>query len=101
MARGGQVGRGTRQPRGAARRGRGYRSVTDRVAGVSDIVLPADIKPADGRFASGPSKVRPEQVAALAASGATYLGTSHRQEPVRSLVRRVRDGLAELFALPD
>jgi phosphoserine aminotransferase len=65
------------------------------------IVLPEDIKPADGRFASGPSKVRPEQVAALAASGATYLGTSHRQAPVRSLVRRVREGLAELFALPD
>jgi phosphoserine aminotransferase len=72
------------------------------VAGVTDtIMLPAGIKPADGRFASGPSKVRPEQVAALAASGATYLGTSHRQAPVRSLVRRVRDGLAGLFALPD
>jgi phosphoserine aminotransferase len=65
------------------------------------IVLPEGIKPADGRFASGPSKVRPEQVAALAASGPTYLGTSHRQAPVRSLVRRVRDGLAELFTLPD
>ena len=65
------------------------------------IVLPEGLKPADGRFASGPSKVRPEQVAALAASGATYLGTSHRQAPVRSLVRRVRDGLAGLFALPD
>src|SRR5262249_51167989 len=51
--------------------------------------------------ASGPSKVRPEQVAALAASGATYLGTSHRQAPVRSLVRRAREGPAELFALPD
>jgi phosphoserine aminotransferase len=65
------------------------------------IVIPAELKPADGRFASGPSKVRPEQVAALAASGATYLGTSHRQAPVRSLVRRVREGLAELFALPE
>src|SRR5215831_5968262 len=71
------------------------------VAGVTDIVIPEDLKPADGRFASGPSKVRPEQVAALAASGATYLGTSHRQAPVRSLVRRVREGLAGLFALPD
>src|SRR5215813_14884694 len=81
--------------------GRGHRSVTDMVAGVIDIVLPADTKPADGRFASGPSKVRPEQVAALAASGATYLSTSHRQAPVRSLVRRVREGLADLFALPD
>ena len=67
----------------------------------NSIVIPAELKPADGRFASGPSKVRPEQVAALAASGATYLGTSHRQAPVRSLVRRVRDGLAELFALPE
>ncbi len=65
------------------------------------IVIPAELKPADGRFASGPSKVRPEQVAALAASGATYLGTSHRQPPVRSLVRRVREGLAALFALPE
>jgi phosphoserine aminotransferase len=68
---------------------------------VTDIVLPAELKPADGRFGSGPSKVRPEQVAALAASGTTYLGTSHRQAPVRSLVRRVREGLAELFSLPD
>jgi phosphoserine aminotransferase len=76
--------------------------VTDRVDGVTDsIVIPAGLKPADGRFASGPSKVRPEQLAALAASGATYLGTSHRQAPVRSLVRRVREGLAELFALPE
>jgi phosphoserine aminotransferase len=72
------------------------------VNGVTDfIAIPAEIKPADGRFASGPSKVRPEQVAALAASGASYLGNSHRQGPVRSLVRRVREGLAELFALPD
>jgi phosphoserine aminotransferase len=72
------------------------------VNGVTDfIAIPAELKPADGRFASGPSKVRPEQVAALAASGATYLGNSHRQAPVRSLVRRVREGLAELFALPD
>jgi phosphoserine aminotransferase len=69
--------------------------------GVSDIVIPESIKPADGRFGSGPSKVRPEQLAALAASGATYLGTSHRQEPVRSLVRRVREGLASLFSLPE
>jgi phosphoserine aminotransferase len=68
---------------------------------VTGIVLPAELKPADGRFGSGPSKVRPEQVAALAASGTTYLGTSHRQAPVRSLVRRVREGLAELFSLPD
>jgi phosphoserine aminotransferase len=68
---------------------------------VTNIVLPAELRPADGRFGSGPSKVRREQVAALAASGPAYLGTSHRQAPVRSLVRRVREGLAELFGLPD
>jgi phosphoserine aminotransferase len=68
---------------------------------VSNIVLPAELRPADGRFGSGPSKVRREQVAALAASGPAYLGTSHRQAPVRSLVQRVREGLAELFSLPD
>jgi phosphoserine aminotransferase len=68
---------------------------------VTDIVIPADIKPADGRFGCGPSKVRPEQLAVLAESGATYLGTSHRQKPVKSLVGRVRQGLAELFSLPD
>jgi phosphoserine aminotransferase len=71
------------------------------VAGVTTIEIPAGLRPADGRFGSGPSKVRPEQLAALASSGATYLGTSHRQAPVRSLVRRVREGLAELFTLPD
>jgi phosphoserine aminotransferase len=68
---------------------------------VADLLLPPAIKPADGRFGSGPSKVRPAQLAALASSGSSYLGTSHRQAPVRSLVRRARDGLAELFALPD
>jgi phosphoserine aminotransferase len=65
------------------------------------IVIPAELRPADGRFGSGPTKVRPEQVAALAAAGADLLGTSHRQAPVRAVVQRVRDGLAELFALPD
>jgi phosphoserine aminotransferase len=68
---------------------------------VADIVIPADIKPADGRFGCGPSKVRPEQLAALASSGATYMGTSHRQKPVKSLVGRVRSGLADLFSLPE
>ncbi|MGP0025876.1 MAG: phosphoserine transaminase [Streptosporangiaceae bacterium] len=58
------------------------------------------MRPADGRFGSGPSKVRTGQVAALASSGARYLGTSHRQAPVRSLVGRIRAGLAGLFALP-
>jgi phosphoserine aminotransferase len=68
---------------------------------VTDIVIPQDIKPADGRFGCGPSKVRPEQLAALYESGATYLGTSHRQKPVKSLVGRIRAGLAELFSLPE
>jgi phosphoserine aminotransferase len=68
---------------------------------VTNIVLPAELKPADGRFGSGPSKVRPEQMAALAASGPAYLGTSHRQAPVRSLVQRIQEGLTGLFRLPD
>jgi phosphoserine aminotransferase len=68
---------------------------------VSDLVIPDDLKPRDGRFGSGPSKVRPESVAALAASGTSYLGTSHRQKPVKDVVRRVRAGLADLFSLPD
>ena len=66
-----------------------------------DIDIPTDLLPADGRFGCGPSKVRPEAVEALAAVGGTYLGTSHRQEPVRYMVSRLRNGLAELLALPD
>jgi phosphoserine aminotransferase len=57
--------------------------------------------PGDGRFGCGPSKVRPEQIAALANSGTTLMGTSHRQRPVRSLVGRIRAGLRELFSMPD
>lgn len=64
-------------------------------------MIPADIKPADGRFGCGPSKVRPEQLAALASSGASVMGTSHRQKPVKNLVGRVRSGLADLFDLPE
>ena len=65
------------------------------------IVLPEDLKPTDGRFGCGPSKVRPEALAALAASGASVLGTSHRQAPVKTLVRRVREGVSNLFGLPE
>ncbi len=65
------------------------------------IQIPDELKPTDGRFGSGPSKVRPEAVAALAADGAKILGTSHRQAPVKNLVRRVREGVTELFGLPD
>jgi phosphoserine aminotransferase len=68
---------------------------------VGTLVIPAQLKPADGRFGSGPSKVRVEQLTALAGSGRAYMGTSHRQPPVRSLVRRIRNGLAALFDLPE
>ena len=70
-------------------------------ATTAELTIPADLKPADGRFGCGPSKVRPEQLAALAGPGAAFMGTSHRQKPVKSLVGRVRAGLAELFSLPD
>ena len=69
--------------------------------GSAKIEIPAGLRPADGRFGCGPSKVRPEQVAALAGPGMALLGTSHRQAPVRGLVQRIREGLAELFGLPD
>ncbi|MFB6610527.1 phosphoserine transaminase [Agromyces sp. NPDC056379] len=65
------------------------------------IVIPSDLLPADGRFGCGPSKVRPEQLAHLAAVGPSVLGTSHRQAPVKQLVGSVRTGLSELFTLPD
>jgi len=63
--------------------------------------IPHDLKPADGRFGSGPSRVRPEQLAYLAGDGAATMGTSHRQAPVKRVVGRVRAGLRELFAVPD
>jgi phosphoserine aminotransferase len=62
--------------------------------------IPAELKPADGRFGCGPSKVRPEALEKLARRS-ELMGTSHRQAPVRDLVGRVRDGLAQLFSLPD
>ncbi|HEU5475451.1 MAG TPA: phosphoserine transaminase [Actinophytocola sp.] len=68
---------------------------------LSTLRIPDGIKPSDGRFGSGPSKVRPEHLARLASDGAALLGTSHRQKPVKSLVGRVRAGLRELFGLPD
>src|SRR3954471_20627302 len=66
-----------------------------------DIAIPADLLPRDGRFRSGPSKVRPEAVEALAKAGTDYLGTSHRQATVRFMVGALRNGLAELLSLPD
>jgi phosphoserine aminotransferase len=63
--------------------------------------IPAELLPGDGRFGSGPSKVRAEALRALGDAGVDYLGTSHRREGVRSVVRAAREGLAELFSLPD
>lgn len=65
------------------------------------IRIPQDLLPVDGRFGSGPSKIRPEALAALHASGRTILGTSHRQKPVKQMVSFIRSGLTDLFSLPD
>src|SRR3954470_12049405 len=71
------------------------------MSSIATLEIPQDLKPADGRFGCGPSKVRPEALAGLASEGAAVMGTSHRQPPVKSLVGRVREGLAELLQLPD
>ena len=68
---------------------------------MSDIQIPADLKPTDGRFGSGPSKIRPEAITALATKYGNVLGTSHRQKPVKNVVNRVRTGLTSLFNLPE
>jgi phosphoserine aminotransferase len=70
-------------------------------AALPDIAIPAGLKPGDGRFGSGPSKVPRAAVAALAAEAPQYLGTSHRQATVRFMVGALRNGLAELLNLPD
>lgn len=67
---------------------------------MSNLILPAELLPSDGRFGCGPSKVRSEALAGLAATGTSLLGTSHRQPTVKSVVRRIRTGLAQLFSLP-
>ena len=66
-----------------------------------ELRIPSHLLPADGRFGAGPSKIQPSHLDALAATGASLMGTSHRQAPVRNLVGRVREGLAELFTLPE
>nr|WP_306291449.1 phosphoserine transaminase [Luteococcus japonicus] len=68
---------------------------------VNHLTIPADLLPAEGHFGSGPSKVRPEQISALVARGSGLFGGSHRQPPVKDLVRSVQEGLAELFQMPD
>jgi phosphoserine aminotransferase len=65
------------------------------------ITIPAELLPRDGRFGCGPSKVRPEALAALADTGRSLMGTSHRQAGVRNVVHRLREGLASLFRVPD
>ncbi len=65
------------------------------------LVIPDELKPIDGRFGCGPSKVRPQALARLAGEGAAVIGTSHRQKPVKALVNEIRTGLGELFAAPD
>jgi phosphoserine aminotransferase len=67
----------------------------------TELQIPADLKPADGRFGSGPSRVRPAQLRHLVDAGASVIGTSHRQRPVKELVGRVRAGIGELLSLPD
>ena len=65
------------------------------------IQIPTDLLPADGRFGAGPSKIQTSHLDALAATGSSLLGTSHRQAPVKNTVGRVREGLAALFSLPE
>jgi phosphoserine aminotransferase len=71
------------------------------MSSLENLKIPADLLPRDGRFGAGPSKVRAEQLAALLADGPTYLGTSHRQATVRNKVGEVRNGLRDLFNLPE
>lgn len=68
---------------------------------MATITIPPSILPEDGRFGSGPSKIRPEQVQALDAGAATVLGTSHRQSTIKQIVGSIRAGLAEFLRIPD
>ena len=67
----------------------------------TEIMIPSNIKPTDGRFGCGPSKIRSQSLDVLATSGNLILGTSHRQKPVKNVVKRVREGLHTLFNLPE
>jgi phosphoserine aminotransferase len=79
----------------------GLGRVTNLVIMADQLTIPENLKPRDGRFGSGPSKVRPEQLTALATTRAALFGTSHRQAPVKDLVGRVRNGLRDFFSVPD
>ena len=83
------------------RRGGRHDVMISYVPDVPDITIPPELLPSDGRFGSGPSKVRPASVDALAAVATTYMGTSHRQKTVKAQVGRVRAGMRQLFSLPD
>ncbi|HEY7933235.1 MAG TPA: phosphoserine transaminase [Solirubrobacteraceae bacterium] len=67
----------------------------------TELRIPEQLKPSDGRFGCGPSKVRPQALSNLSGAGAAVMGTSHRQAPVKALVSQIRGGLKELFAAPD
>ena len=71
------------------------------MSNIPAIELPAELIPSDGRFGSGPSKVRTESLLELGVTGASFMGTSHRQPGVKSVVGAMRNGLKELFSLPD
>jgi phosphoserine aminotransferase len=92
-----------RRPQNAARLGieTSYLREGSMTQTSTDLKIPSAMKPVDGRFGSGPSRVRPAQLEHLAGAGARVMGTSHRQKPVRQLVGRVRAGIGELFSLPD
>ena len=75
--------------------------MTTTIRPTPDLDIPAGLLPRDGRFGAGPSKVRAESVDTLAGAGRAVLGTSHRQAPVRDVVRRIRQGMVDLFGLPD
>jgi phosphoserine aminotransferase len=79
----------------------GLGRVTNLVIMADQLTIPENLKPRDGRFGSGPSKVRPEQLTALSTTAAALFGTSHRQAPVKDLVGRVRNGLRDFFSVPD
>lgn len=74
---------------------------TARADAIRALQIPAELLPRDGRFGSGPSRVRDEQLQALTSAGRSVLGTSHRQAPVKQQVRRIREGLQALFDLPE
>jgi phosphoserine aminotransferase len=65
------------------------------------LAIPDELRPVDGRFGCGPSKVRPEALARLAQEGRAVMGTSHRQKPVKALVGEIRAGVRELFSAPE